>query len=401
MCGRYALGIRAGFVRYQLQQQNIPVDEAPEDDEVRETYNFAPGSYGLVYRLDADETTHQQHAPSSTDGQRQDDVSPDEVDAITNHSKQHKLQAMKWGLVPSWTKRNPDYSSLMKTINCRDDSLLENRGMWTSMKKSKRCVVVAQGFYEWQKKNDGKVKIPHFVKRKDGQLMLFAGLWDRVRYEGAEADLWTYTIITTDNNKQLSFLHDRMPVILEADSEEMWKWLDPKRTEWSNELQSILKPYAKELDCYAVSKDVGKVGNNSPDFIVPVASTANKQNIVNFFNAQKESKKSNDAKKPTQKEENHAQALSPKQENCEKTRGEPGKEPTHQVKTLKRAADESTPFSSPKKAIKMESSPTKPVTSPLGKKARDATSNGPREKVSPSKVGPTNSKKITNFFAKT
>ena len=88
------------------------------------------------------------------------------------------------GLVPFWTKRNPDYGSKMKTINCRDDSLLEDRGMWTTMKKKKRCIIVAQGFYEWLKKNSGKEKIPHFTKRSDGQLMCFAGLWDRVQFEG-------------------------------------------------------------------------------------------------------------------------------------------------------------------------------------------------------------------------
>jgi putative SOS response-associated peptidase YedK len=88
------------------------------------------------------------------------------------------------GLVPFWTKRNPDYGSKIKTINCRDDSLLEDRGMWTTMKKKKRCIIVAQGFYEWLKKNSGKEKIPHFTKRKDGQLMCFAGLWDRVQFEG-------------------------------------------------------------------------------------------------------------------------------------------------------------------------------------------------------------------------
>ena len=86
------------------------------------------------------------------------------------------------GLVPFWTKRNPDYGSKMKTINCRDDSLIEDRGMWTTMKKKKRCIIVAQGFYEWLKK--GNEKLPHFTKRKDGQLMCFAGLWDMVQFEG-------------------------------------------------------------------------------------------------------------------------------------------------------------------------------------------------------------------------
>jgi hypothetical protein len=95
------------------------------------------------------------------------------------------------GLVPFWTKRNPDYGSKMKTINCRDDSLIEDRGMWTTMKKQKRCIVVAQGFFEWLKKNNGKEKIPHFTKRKDGQLMCFAGLWDRVQFEGKRVSIYS------------------------------------------------------------------------------------------------------------------------------------------------------------------------------------------------------------------
>lgn len=75
--------------------------------------------------------------------------------------------------------------------------------------------------------------------------------------------LYTYTIITTDSNKQLSWLHDRMPVILNNGSDDMFTWLDSKRSEWSKELQSLLKPFEGELECYPVSKDVGKVGNDS------------------------------------------------------------------------------------------------------------------------------------------
>jgi putative SOS response-associated peptidase YedK len=192
---------------------------------------------------------------------------------------------MKWGLVPFWTKRNPDYSSVMKTINCRDDSLAQNGGMWNTMKARKRCLVIAQGFYEWLKVGP-KEKVPHFVKRKDGKLMCLAGLWDCVRYEEGEREgerNYTYTIITTDSNAQLKFLHDRMPVILDPGSEKMRIWLDPERYEWSKELQGVLKPYDGELEVYPVSKEVGKVGNDSPSFIIPVASRENKGNIANFF----------------------------------------------------------------------------------------------------------------------
>lgn len=104
-----------------------------------------------------------------------------------------------------------------------------------------------------------------------------------VQYEDSSEKLYTYTIITTDSNPQLQFLHDRMPVILEPDSPEMKIWLDPLRVGWDRELQHMLKPFDGELECYPVDKAVGKVGNNSPKFLIPIDSKENKQNIANFF----------------------------------------------------------------------------------------------------------------------
>ncbi|KAF2266133.1 DUF159-domain-containing protein [Lojkania enalia] len=294
MCGRYVLALRPSEVRQQLQQSNMPVEEAPQDDDMRQTYNFAPGYHGLVYRADGPDYGA---SKAEGEGRQEQGLKGGDGDAVLSvpaegdHDTKYKLQAMKWGLVPFWTKRNPDYGSMMKTINCRDDSLYEDRGMWTSMKKKKRCIVVAQGFYEWLKKNNGREKIPHFTKRKDGQLMCFAGLWDCVKFEDSDERLYTYTIITTDSSKQLKFLHDRMPVILENGSEAIRTWLDPTRTEWSKDLQSLLKPFEGELECYPVSKDVGKVGNNSPSFVVPINSAANKNNIANFFGNQRKAAK--------------------------------------------------------------------------------------------------------------
>jgi putative SOS response-associated peptidase YedK len=91
----------------------------------------------------------------------------------------------RWGLIPWWTKRAPDFASIARTINCRDDSLLENRGMWNSIKGKRRCIIPVMGYYEWLKKSP-KEKIPHFTKRADGKIMLLAGLWDSVQYEGAK-----------------------------------------------------------------------------------------------------------------------------------------------------------------------------------------------------------------------
>ncbi|KAL9123588.1 MAG: hypothetical protein Q9217_006994, partial [Psora testacea] len=281
---------RAAFVRRQLQEHDMPVEDAPDDDDVRQTYNFAPGNHGLVYRADLpDWGAGNAPQDASQDGGAAEDPAPGKSTQLdAPRETRYKLQSMKWGLIPFWTKRNPDYATILRTINARDDSLASKGGMWHSMKQRKRCIVVAQGFYEWLKKGGSKEKIPHYVKRKDEQLMCFAGLWDCVRYEGTDEKQYTYTIITTDSNKQLSFLHDRMPVILENGSDQIRTWLDPGRSEWSKELQSLLKPFSGELECYPVSKEVGKVGNNSPAFIVPVASSQNKNNIANFFgNAKK------------------------------------------------------------------------------------------------------------------
>ncbi|KAM3516386.1 hypothetical protein NHJ13051_009962, partial [Beauveria bassiana] len=125
------------------------------------------------------------------------------------------------------------------------------------MKARKRCVVIAQGFYEWLKTRP-KEKLPHYVKRQDGQLMCFAGLWDCVQFEGSDEKQYTFSIITTDSNKQLKFLHDRMPVIMEPGSDAMRRWLDPNRYKWTKELQFLLQPFAGDVEVYPVSKGVGK-----------------------------------------------------------------------------------------------------------------------------------------------
>lgn len=187
------------------------VSEAPptqrQQGAPRQSYNFCPGYHGVVYRAevpdwgagprrrgrgggdgdgggdgeDEDTREHEQQTPSPAKDHHH---RPNDSTANDKEELRYKLQSMKWGLIPFWTKRNPDYGSMLKTINCRDDSLSQQGGMWASMKARKRCVVVAQGFYEWLKKDGVKEKIPHYVKRKDGKLMCMAGLWDVVQYDG-------------------------------------------------------------------------------------------------------------------------------------------------------------------------------------------------------------------------
>lgn len=166
------------------------MDDAPDDegdDAPRNSYNFAPGYYGAVYRADVPDRGAPSHPEettgtnTTTDASNEDNEQKQEKQG--NPAPRYKLQKMKWGLVPSWTKRSPDYASTLKTINCRSDSLAGTGGLWSSMKGRKRCVVVADGFYEWLRVGP-KERVPHFVKRRDGQPMLFAGLWDCVRFEG-------------------------------------------------------------------------------------------------------------------------------------------------------------------------------------------------------------------------
>jgi len=451
MCGRYALSLRPSQVRQRLAEQNMPAEEAPEDDNerIRQSYNFAPGYHGLIYRAQTSERGGGDRHDDNNDANDEDDGQPSpkkakhshpegsqtEVDGRATRETKYKLQAAKWGLVPFWTKRPPDYGSQMRTINCRDDSLIENRGMWNTMKQRKRCIVVAEGFYEWLKKNGGKDKLPHFVKRKDGELMCFAGLWDCVKYEGSEENLWTYTIITTDSNKQLHFLHDRMPVLLEPGSEAMKAWLDPERVGWDKELQSMLKPFEGELECFQVDKGVGKVGNNSPSFVVPIDSKENKKNIANFFGNQQ--KKNEDTQKDSTVKHDADDAANVKKNEDDnrttskvedpetnaplpKPKDEPDEELEKAIKQetadipdsmLHQASDQAV-----EKGIKREISEVddeallkaaespakKPALSPAkkvipgAKKTRSATTNGTVAKT-PTKEGNT---RITNFFGK-
>ncbi|KXG53107.1 Protein of unknown function DUF159 [Penicillium griseofulvum] len=401
MCGRYALGVRLAYIRQRMQEQGMQVDEAPDDDAVRETYNFAPGNFGVVYRADitekrsydAQQDAESEHPNKGLEKGKDDvgsDVNPADKD---NTVIKYKLQSMKWGLIPFWTKRQPDYGSMMRTINCRDDSLIEDSGMWTTMKRRKRCIVICQGFYEWLKKGPGgKDKVPHFVRRKDGGLMCFAGLWDC-----SDEKLYTYTVITTSSNSYLKFLHERMPVILDPGSEAMNKWLDPARNTWSKELQSILKPYEGELECYPVPKEVGKVGNNSPNFIVPVDSKENKSNIANFF-ANVKTKEDQD---PSLKKE----MTSPKvkmvkdedrrptidSESTEDNAPKPGPAVKREHSTEASDTTEET------KKRKVNSDSTGP--SPQKKKLRSATHNSPMKKSSGAKATD-GSQRITSFFKK-
>lgn len=296
MCGRYAQGFAVRAIAQQLERGDMGIDDIRDLDNHYPSYNVAPTNFQPVYRrersgpqdLTSDRAAPQDGEASDTASSRPTHATQDmsveqPTVATTSNSNRHILQGMKWGLIPFWTKRPPDNMSQLKTINCRDDSLIENRGMWNSMKGRKRCIIPVQGYYEWFKKGP-KEKIPHFTRHRDGKMMLLAGLYDCVQYEGAADRIWTYTIITTAANTELAWLHDRMPLIFDQGTDQIRNWLDDDA--WSQDLVKLLKPYEGQLDCYPVKKEVGKVGTNSPDYIIPIDSTENKSNIANFFHKQ-------------------------------------------------------------------------------------------------------------------
>ncbi|SAL97235.1 hypothetical protein [Absidia glauca] len=244
MCGRFCCSHCAPDLKTDLTNIGLNVKESTwiDQDQFRPRYNVAPRSFIPVVRQ--------------------------------NDDKSHLvLQTMKWGLIPSFAKTMPD----IQPINARDDTLLAGSPMYDRVKNDKRCIVVADGFYEWKKLGNGK-KVPYYTKRKDGQLMLFAGLYDTAYLKDHDGPLHSTTIVTTDSSSFFAFLHDRMPVILERDQAETW--LDPSSS-WSTSLVKLMKPYKGELDCYQVTDKVGSVSNESSDFIVPVDSL--KGTISNFF----------------------------------------------------------------------------------------------------------------------
>ena len=189
-----------------------------------------------------------------------------------------------------------------------------------------------------------------------------------------------------------------MPVILDNGSEDLRTWLDPKRSTWTGELQSLLRPWHGELDIYAVSKDVGKVGNNSATFIVPVASAENKNNIANFFgNAKKPKIEKIEGEKRATVDHSGTEDNAPLPAPESKVGGV--KRDHAQLEDIPDAG--SPPVKSQKTVEKPMASQESPSKSQAKRATRSATSNGTAQKAkgSPAK-GETGNQRITAFFGK-
>jgi putative SOS response-associated peptidase YedK len=177
-------------------------------------------------------------------------------------SGERVLQTLRWGLLPSWAK---DETIAARLINARAETLAE-KPAFRAAYRARRCIVPADGFYEWAKRPDGKQ--PYFIHARDGAMLAFAGLWERWTRPEDEEVIDSFTIVTTEANPGLQPLHDRMPVILAPEVAEVW--LD-RATDLAR-LSELLAPCPEQrLAIYPVSRAVGNVRNEGPELIAAVA----------------------------------------------------------------------------------------------------------------------------------
>jgi putative SOS response-associated peptidase YedK len=173
-----------------------------------------------------------------------------------------RVVLMRWGLVPYWAE-GPEGGARM--INARSETAAAKPAFRDSFKR-RRCLVAADGFFEWQKVAGGKQ--PYLIRLEGGAPMAFAGLWDRWRGRQAR-ELETFTILTTSANALVQPIHDRMPAILQGSGRD--RWLDSETA--PSALGELLAPYpAPEMEAIAVSDLVNSPANDSLECLRPVAA---------------------------------------------------------------------------------------------------------------------------------
>jgi putative SOS response-associated peptidase YedK len=183
------------------------------------------------------------------------------VPVVIHKNGGNQLYMFRWGLIPYWAK---DESIGNKLINARAETL-EAKPSFRKSFEEKRCLILADGFYEWKK--EGRLKKPYRITLQDGKPFAFAGLWDSWLSPSGQV-INSCAIITTTPNKLMEPIHNRMPVILPQDMES--PWLDEMITT-SEEVKSLLKPFPEEqMFAYEVSTLVNSPRNDGPECVVPI-----------------------------------------------------------------------------------------------------------------------------------
>jgi putative SOS response-associated peptidase YedK len=249
MCGRFALITPpARLARYF----EAVLDDRPQD-EPHPSWNVAPTDPVLGVR----------DRRSTEDG-----------------SLFRALTPYRWGLIPSWAK---DITAGNRLFNARGETV-STKASFRAAFATHRILVPADGFYEWHKQDNG-AKVPHYFTRTDGAPLAFAGLAEWWRDKDAPPDtpgIRSCTIITTTAGPDMEGIHDRMPVILEPDTFDVW--LDPDNAEIP-ELTSLLRPApGGTIAHHPVSSRVGNVRNNDADLVAPVPPQDSPRTISLFDN---------------------------------------------------------------------------------------------------------------------
>jgi putative SOS response-associated peptidase YedK len=223
MCGRYRLSRRKQLVEEYF-------DTESDEPEWTPRYNIAPSQPVPVIRQNPKEP-------------------------------RRELSLMRWGLIPSWAK---DASDAARMINARSETA-GTKPAFRDAVKSRRCLIPADGFYEWQRV--GKIKQPYCFEVGNAAMFAFAGIWDRWKDPSGNW-LKTCSILTTTPNAVTSPVHDRMPVILDPDSYDLW--LDPGMQD-TVAASEMLKPYgAQFMRCYPISTRINHVANDDNECSRPV-----------------------------------------------------------------------------------------------------------------------------------
>jgi putative SOS response-associated peptidase YedK len=177
-------------------------------------------------------------------------------------SGKRELTFFNWGLIPSWAD-DPSIGSRM--INARGETAADKPSFRAAF-KYRRCIVPADGFYEWQKRNGGKQ--PHLIGLADGGIFGFAGLWEHWERDGSVIE--SCTLLTTEPNDLLSSIHNRMPVILQP--EDYAEWLAPD-IQQADSLRHLLRPFpAEQMIAVPVSMAVNNPRNENPACVVPLTA---------------------------------------------------------------------------------------------------------------------------------
>jgi len=225
MCGRYALTVSARVLAELFELEIAPEFEA--------RYNIAPTQTVPIVRRNRDD--------------------------------HREMSLARWGLIPSWAS---DAKMGARMINARAETVA-SKPAFRSAAKRRRCLVPADGFFEWQRVGDAKQ--PHLIRFSDARPFAFAGLWETWQ-PPTDVPVASFTIITTRPNSVVARVHDRMPVILPGEA--FAEWLGPDELA-SERLAELLAPHpADEMEAFPVARTVGNPRNDSPECVAPLAQSS-------------------------------------------------------------------------------------------------------------------------------